>query len=372
MTVHEELVRAGAVFAPGSDVPAHFGDPVGEQLAYEAGKGVHFAGAVGVVAVAGPDRLSWLTTLSSQVVTDLGESSKELLLLDPNGRIQFAVGIVDRAADETAFLFTEPEYAADLAAFLESRRFMLRVEVFDRSADYLAFTAVNSQAQIPDGALVWRDPWPGVEEGGARYFTGNHPGQAHRISVYAVPMTGAADVIAAHSTRLVGTLAAEATRIAAWRPRQSSEVDDKAMPAELDWLRTAVHLDKGCYCGQESVARIVNLGKPPRRLTFLQLDGSLGSLPEPGQPVMLGDRQVGVVTSTARHAEMGPIALAMLRRGLDPAAALTVGDIAAAQELIVPIEGRSDHSPAERPGAGLKRLDSGGRDIRTTGPGTAR
>ena len=141
------------------------------------------------------------------------------------------------------------------------------------------------------------------------------------------------------------------------------------MPSELDWLRTAVHLGKGCYCGQESVARIVNLGKPPRRLVFLQLDGSGEALPEPGAAVEYGGRQVGVITSVARHWEMGPIALALVKRNLDPTAAVMVGGVDAVQELIIPVEGRSDHSPAERPGTGLKKLDAGKRDIRTRGPG---
>lgn len=372
MTLRQQMEAAGAVFDADSGVPAHYGDPVREQLLYESGKGIHYAGPIGVVAVSGTDRLSWLTTLSTQVVTDLGERSKELLLLDPNGRIDFAAGIVDDAESGIAYLLTEPQYAAALAAFLDSRRFLLRVEVADRSAEYLGFAAVNSAAKVPEGALVWRDPWPGPEEGGARYFTGDHPGATHRFSVYAVPVGAAEDLVAVHRGIMVGTLAAEATRIAAWRPHVSSEVDGLALPAELDWLRTAVHCNKGCYPGQESVARILNLGKPPRRLTFLQLDGSLGSLPDPGEPVTLEGRKVGVITSAARHAEMGPIALALLRRGLDASAVLSVGDIAAAQELIVPVEGRSDHSPAERPGAGLKRLDGGGRDIRTTGPGTVR
>ena len=112
------------------------------------------------------------------------------------------------------------------------------------------------------------------------------------------------------------------------------------MPSELDWLRTAVHLGKGCYCGQESVARIVNLGKPPRRLVFLQLDGSGEALPEPGAAVEYGGRQVGIITSVARHWEMGPIALALVKRTTPVDAALTVatedGEVAAAQETIVP------------------------------------
>jgi folate-binding protein YgfZ len=142
--------------------------------------------------------------------------------------------------------------------------------------------------------------------------------------------------------------ALNALRIAAWRPRQATEVDERSIPHELDWLRTAVHLNKGCYRGQETVAKVHNLGHPPRRLVLLHLDGVL---PVAGdavieQPVVEPaeapePRDVGRVTSAAHHYELGPIALAVIKRSVDPTAALAVrsaehGDIAAAQEVIVP------------------------------------
>jgi tRNA-modifying protein YgfZ len=117
-------------------------------------------------------------------------------------------------------------------------------------------------------------------------------------------------------------------------------VDAKSIPHELDWLRSAVHLSKGCYRGQETVAKVHNLGHPPRRLVLLQLDGSEGVLPSPGDEVALGDTAVGRVTSAGLHYELGPIALAVVKRTTDPAAVLTVNSagtvLAAAQEVIVP------------------------------------
>ena len=115
--------------------------------------------------------------------------------------------------------------------------------------------------------------------------------------------------------------------------------DDKTIPHELDLIRTAVHLAKGCYKGQETIARVHNLGHPPRRLVFLQLDGSQHTLPAAGSPVKLGERVVGRVTSVAQHYEMGAIALAVIKRSVDPDEQLTVDDegelYAAAQELVV-------------------------------------
>ena len=101
-----------------------------------------------------------------------------------------------------------------------------------------------------------------------------------------------------------------------------------------------MHLSKGCYRGQETVAKVHNLGRPPRRLVQLDLDGSDSVLPVPGDAVFVGDREAGVVTSAARHFEEGPIALAVVRRSVAEADVLTVrtsdGDVAAAQRPIVP------------------------------------
>lgn len=360
----------GAIYAPEGRAPSHFGNPIDEQLKFEEGAALAVLGPMGVVTVTGPDRLTWLTTLSTQILAGANpNASQELLLLDANGRIEFAAGTINDVETDTTWLLVEPEQAAPLVEFLESMKFMSRVEIRDVSDGYVAFATANSPVLEGAGILAWRDPWPGVETGGARYFLGDHPAGPLAVTVYLVPVLEALEFSADSGLALAGTLAAEATRIAAWRPRFSTEVDARTMPAELDWLRTAVHVTKGCYKGQESVARILNLGKPPRRLTFLMLDGSAGTMPEPGDAVEFGGRQVGVLTSVGQHAHMGPIALALLKRGLDPTAELLIGDVAAAQELIVPVEGKSDHSPAERPGAGMKRLDHGGRDIRTRGAG---
>lgn len=366
---------------PHAGLPLHFGWPADEQDTFERGEGFAYLGIIGVVTVSGPDRLSWLTTLSSQVLTGLTPGdSKETLLLDPQGRVTFQMGVVDDGGK--TWLLCEPQFAGELAKFLTSMQFMLRVEITDVSASYRAI--LTSAQELPAaqhlsdwvrsrGGVTWLDPWPGVEEGGARYFTGNHPGQDAQFRIFVVPEDQADPLIqfcgGEGGLAPIGLLAAEATRVAAWRPLRGFEVDERTMPSEVDWLRSAVHLTKGCYCGQESVARIINLGKPPRRLVFLQLDGSPQTLPQPGATVEFNGRKVGVLTSVARHWEMGPIALALVKRTLDPQAPLKVEGVDANQEVIVTVEGKSDHSPQQRPGAGLRRLDPGKRDIRTRGPG---
>jgi folate-binding protein YgfZ len=253
------------------------------------------------------------------------------------GRIEFDARVVDDGG--TTWLIVEGAEAAPLAEFLNRMKFMLRVEVADVSTDW---AVVGSTKAIPEwsGLLAWQDPWPHVSAGGFSYATvteANHPGLERPWFEYLVPAAALEETVAGRP--LAGTLAAEALRVAAWRPRIGAETDDKTIPHELDLLRTAVHLAKGCYKGQETIARVHNLGHPPRRLVFLQLDGSQHTLPAAGSPVLVGDRKVGTVTSVAQHYEMGPVALAVIKRSVAPDEILTVLDgdepYPASQELIV-------------------------------------
>jgi tRNA-modifying protein YgfZ len=341
MTIKSPLLsRPGAVEAGGLDsgVAAHYGEPLREQRALAAGTAVVDLSHRGVVTVTGPDRLSWLNTLSSQQVTNLpaGRSS-ELLLLSVQGRIEFDARVVDDGG--TAWLVVEAAEAEPLAEWLNRMRFMLRVEVADVSADW---AVVGSTKPVDEwsGRVVWEDPWPHVAPGGYAYsLVGEdaHPGLERPWFEYLIP---AAELESAVGDRpLAGVLAAEALRIVAWRPRLGAETDDKTIPHELDLLRTAVHLAKGCYKGQETIARVHNLGHPPRRLVFLQLDGSQHTMPAAGSEVRAGERKVGTLTSVAQHYEMGPIGLAVIKRSVSPDEILTVVDgdepYTAAQEIIV-------------------------------------
>ena len=390
------LDRAGAVpnavGDPDELVPAHYGDPLREQRLLESAAAVTVL-ARDVVAVTGADRLSWLTTLSSQVLTDLtpGDGGVETLVLDAKGRIVHALAALDDA--ETLWLVTEAGRGPALVEFLERMRFMLRVEVSVRD-DVAVVAALGEGLERLETAIsaspavclgVWRDPWPGVVEGGTSYDVGltrAHPGSNYRAGLALVVEDALGAVVdaflaVAPERGLAGSSAWEALRVEAGRPRWAREADERAIPHELDWLRTAVHLTKGCYPGQETIARTLNLGRPPRRLTILQLDGLTGRLPAPGAVVRLGERAVGSVTSVARHHELGPMALALLRRSVPVDAALTVdaaeetgpgsagagpggGSGAAArvdavQEPLVCPDGKAQASPAQRPGAGLRK-----------------
>ncbi|BBE23688.1 folate-binding protein [Arthrobacter sp. MN05-02] len=343
MTSSPLLSRRGAVEGGGADagVPAHYGDPFREQRSLADGGAVVDLSHRGVVTVSGPDRLSWLNTLSSQLLLGLqpGRSS-ETLLLTVQGRIEYSAHVVDDGA--TTWLITEGGEAAPLAAWLERMKFMLRVEVGDATDAWAVLGASRALPELGDGVVGWEDPWPAIGAGGYAYSAiadTEHPGRERPWFEYLVPRERLEEVVAATGLDLAGSLAAEALRIAAWRPRPGFETDEKTIPHELDLMRTAVHLAKGCYKGQETVARVHNLGHPPRRLTFLHLDGSQHTLPAPGSAVLSEGRTVGRVTSVGHHYEMGPIALAVLKRSVDASADLLVQDgeeaYAAAQEVIV-------------------------------------
>ncbi|CAN5127532.1 folate-binding protein YgfZ [soil metagenome] len=352
----------GAVAAAGSDseVPAHYGNPMPEQRALAAGTAIVDLSHRAVLSITGADRLSWLDSLTSQSIATLapGEAS-ETLLLDPSGRLEHAIRLVDDG--ETLWLLVEHDQAAGLAAWLERMRFLLDVEVADRSAEFATLGTLGAAAvepAAPNGVpLIWHDPWTAITPGGHQYSTvEHHPGAGWSYSEILVPRASLETLI---GLPVAGLDALEALRIAAWRPRMATEADDRSIPHELDWLRSAVHLNKGCYRGQETVAKVHNLGHPPRRLVMLHLDGSEGVLPSRGDLVLEGDKTVGLVTSTARHYELGPIALAVVKRSTDPAATLLVvndeATISAAQEVVVPPDAGAEVDVPRLPRLGAVR-----------------
>lgn len=329
-------------------VVAHFGDPLREQRALERGEALAPLGDRTVIELTGSERLTWLDSITSQSVARLeAGSSTELLVLDPQGRVEHVAAVFDDGS--STWLIADTADAEPLATWLQRMVFRADVTIAVRS-DLLVvgfFAGADAErhatrvAFTPHGAaVVWTDPWPTVQPGGHQYHVGEHPGSGYHWRTAVIDGSAAAALAADPEIIWAGTLAAEALRIAAWRPRWAAEVDERSLPHETDWIRSAVHLDKGCYRGQETVAKVHNLGHPPRRIAALHLDGSESLLPAPGAPVLVGgDDEVGHVTSAARHHELGPIALAILSRRA-PVGDLVVrtpdGDIAAAQEVIVP------------------------------------
>jgi len=321
-------------------VKKHYGNPMIEQRSLLEGDAVCLMDPAGIISVSGVDRLTWLHSLLSQNLKNLkpGESA-EALLLDPQGHIEQQIKVIDDG--ETTWLMVNKDNTQPLLDWLSKMVFRMKVELTDRSEDFVLVGATKPKPEISfvsnSHPLVWKDGWPGVTPGGYRYSTRevNYSWFEHLVEAKKV------DTVLGQAS-LSGTMAADSLRVAAGRPLAASEIDDKSLPHELDLLATAVHLSKGCYRGQESVAKVHNLGHPPRRLTFLHLDGSEHSLPDVGDEVRVTGQEkvVGKVTSAAQHFEMGPIALAIISRSVAEDASLEVsssgGMIAATQEIIVP------------------------------------
>jgi hypothetical protein len=292
-------------------VPWHFGDPMGEQRSLVAGSGAVDLSHRGVLTVTGPDRLDWLHSLTTQHLTALepGQATTALVL-SPQGHIEHALYGVDDG--ETFWAHTEPGAAAAAVAWLDSMRFLMRVEVTDRTNEY----AIVWQPGAPSGELLTRAGRDSL--GGFETF---------------VPRAGLGAFLT--ERRRAGTWAYEALRIAAGVPRIGLDTDHRTIPNEIGVLDVAVHLDKGCYRGQETVARVHTLGRPPRRLVLLHLDGTAEALPAPGTALELAGRPAGFVGSSARHYELGPIALGLVKRNTPVDATLITDGIAAGQEVLV-------------------------------------
>ncbi|MEE1931414.1 folate-binding protein [Streptomyces sp. TRM 70351] len=313
------LPGAVACDEPDEGVAAHYGDLFREQRALADGAGFTDLSHRGVVTVSGADRLSWLHLLLTQHVSELPpHQATEALVLSAHGHIEHVLYLVDDG--ETVWAHTEPGAQAALIAYLESMKFFYRVEVADRTEEYaVVHLPAGSIAAVPEGAAVRETPH------GRDVFL-----PRDQLSSFAQANGPAA-----------GVLAYEALRVEGRRPRLGRETDHRTIPHELGWIGSAVHLQKGCYRGQETVARVHNLGRPPRRLVFLHLDGSEVHVPGHGDAVRLASdgpdgRPVGFVTTSARHHELGPIALALVKRNVPADAELLAGEgTAAAQEVVV-------------------------------------
>ena len=325
------LLGTGAVLGDGPDsaVPAHYGAPLREQRHLLDGTAVVDLGHLELLEVRGADARSWMTTVTTQQLTGTPVgSSASLAVLSPQGRVEHMASAV--VVDEDALLLvTDPGARAGLRTYLEMMRFAARVELTDRD-DLRVLGALSPATEVLDGlglpapVAVWSEPWPQLAPGGVAYG----PDPDDPVGAVLTVLEGAPlEQLPWQPQHLAGMDSWEALRIADHRARWAREVDGRTIPHELDLLRTTVHTTKGCYRGQETVAKVLNLGQPPRRLVMLHLDGSQDIPAAPGGEVRLGDssgKVVGTVTSAALHADLGPIALAVVRRAVPLDAALVV------------------------------------------------
>jgi len=292
--------------SPDEGVPWHYGDPFTEQRALLSGRAIVDLSHRRVLAVTGTERAGWLHSLTTQHLSALRAGDSALtLILDPKGRVEDELHLVE-TGDE-CLLIVEADRVAAVGSFLESMRFLLDVQVRDASAEW-SVVGVHGADGEPDGP-AW------VMPEGFRV-------RLDRREVL-VPR-GDFDRILAEAPGVAGTWAWEALRVAAGIPRVGVDTDNRTIPHEVGWIGPAVHLSKGCYRGQETVARVQNRGRPPRRLVLLHLDGSAPGQCIPGWSVWADGVRVGVVGSTAQHFELGPIALATVKRNTPVETALSV------------------------------------------------
>jgi folate-binding protein YgfZ len=293
----------------------HYGDPFAEQRLLASGEGTVDISNRGVISLSGPDRLTFLNSLTTQAIDQLPAGSSTITLdLNPNGFILHELHLVDDG--EIAWLTCEPTATATLVTYFNRMKFRSLIEVTDVTSEWaVLFQAV---AEPHPDFVTWVTPQ--TDRWAAREIL--------------VPRAEAAAIVAAAPA---GVWAWSALRVAAGIPRQGFETDHHTIPHELGWIGPAVHLNKGCYRGQETVSKVARMGKPPRRLTLLHLDGSVDEMPQAGLEVTVDGVVVGFLGTAVQHYELGPIALAVIKRNVDAAATVQVANMNAQQEVLVEI-----------------------------------
>jgi len=347
---------------PDQGVAWHYGDPYAEQRAAARTVAVVDRSNRELIAVTGEERLSWLHLVISQHVSDLAPNTgTEALVLDSHGRVDAAMVLAYDG--DTVWLDTEAGATATgarggkvpLLEYLESMVFWSKVESRDATAERAVLSLVGPRTGETLAAVGLALP-----DAGSGFSYGVAAGE---VIVRRMPWPGAlaADLLVPRAerdawwarlteagARPMGSWGFEALRVEAVRPRLGVDTDERTIPHEVGWVHVAAHVAKGCYRGQETVSKVHNVGRPPRRMLLLHLDGSPEVLPETGDPVLLGERTVGRVGSVARHHELGSVALALVKYSVPLDAELLAGS----GENVVQAAIDPDSVPQETPGLG--------------------
>jgi folate-binding protein YgfZ len=338
--------------SPDAGVPWHYGDPFAEQRAAARKVAVVDRSNREIIAVTGPERLTWLHLVISQYMNDLPDgTATEALVLDSQGRVDAHMEVA--YLDDTVWLDTDPGAHATgarggqqtLLEYLRSMVFWSKVELRDATVERAVLTLLGPSADdvlaavglpVSAGVAVGADV---IVRRGALGVDLLVPRAARDEWWARLTEAGA---------RPMGSWGYEAFRVEAARARMDLDTDDRTIPHEVGWVHVAAHVAKGCYRGQETVSKVHNVGRPPRRMLLLHLDGSPEVLPETGDPVMLGERTVGRVGSVVRHHELGPIALALVKFSVPLDAELLVG----VEDRVVQAAIDPDAIPEATPGLG--------------------
>lgn len=318
--------------SPDAGATWHYGDPLGEQRAALTDAVFVVRSHRGVLTLTGGERNTWLHTISTQHVADLADGATvENLSLDGQGRVEDHWLQTDLGG--ITYLDTEPWRSEALLTYLQRMVFWADVAVSAADLGVLSLLGPRLQDKavldaLGVDALPTRAAVPLAGGGILRPMRPDRDGPSIALDAV-VPrdqLPALRERLVAAGVRPAGTWAYEAHRVAGGRPRLGVDTDERTIPHEVGWIggpgEGAVHLDKGCYRGQETVARVHNLGRPPRMLVLTHLDGS-ADRPETGAQVLAGGRTVGRVGSVTEHVDLGPIALALVKRGISVDTALT-------------------------------------------------
>lgn len=325
----------------------HYGDPFREQKALVSGVGRVDLSHRGVVTVTGADRHTWLHSLTTADFLS-PFTSLQALILSPHGHIEHDLHVIDDGS--TTWITVEPNSASELVRYLNMMKFMLQVDVNDVTEQFAVVGAPGhleighlgighldndalSADEVSTSSPTWHSPASLVVDSGVTDIYVPERPSSWQVSEVIVPRDALA--IALVDQPSVGTWAWEAQRIRAGVPRLHLDIDNRTIPHEVGLIAAAVHLNKGCYRGQETVAKVYNLGKPPRRLVQLLIDGSTNEVPELGSVMSFGDKAVGTLTSIVQDYELGPVGLGVIKRTVPLDAVLDVAGVAASQVPIV-------------------------------------
>jgi folate-binding protein YgfZ len=311
------IVRGG----PDAGLPWHYGDPFGEQRTLAGGAGLAVRDNRDVLTVTGPDRLSWLHAITSQHLAELTDGdSRQGLVLSPHGHVEQHWWLTE--LKQTCWLDTEPAQGPALLGYLHKMIFMK--QVVPSAVPWAVLTLAGPAA--PDVLATAGLPVPDPLRAAWTKTGVIRRRDADTVDLLTPRqwLEGTVTSLLAAGARPVGTWAYEARRVERREPRLGFETDHRTIPHEVGWIGSAVHLNKGCYRGQETVARVQNLGRPPRRLVLAYLSGQTDELPATGAPVRWNDRAIGFLGTAVQHYELGPIALAVIKRSLPEDAELTV------------------------------------------------
>lgn len=330
----------------------HYGNPLGEQRAFERSTGAVDRSHQRVLQISGADTLSWLNSLISQKVDALAPgSTTNGLILDAKGHVEHAFTIVrpqessPTGADEpTVYLISEPDTFDALQTYLTQMVFWSAVSVHE--VDLALITVIGPDTStvmakafedhhapgtpaattqpdtLPEGTITFTDSLVGTED-------------SVHLLVPRPSLTDAFTTLTKAGAKPTGLMAYEAERVKAVIPEVHADLDDRTVPHEIEAFigtpanaptqratvddgptSSYVHLNKGCYRGQETVSRIQNLGRPPRLLVKLQVDGYSARRPEPGEAITSGKRKVGRIGTVVDDCDEGPIALGLVKRSI--------------------------------------------------------